>query len=151
MIPSSEISFQTLTVHSPIFSALLGVLSKREAGDFHGSAWANGDTSSPLDFWGPVDGGCGLQEREMILTCWITAQIFWLGAEQKFRTTIKVYFGPQNFFFSTLRTALCEQKATFPREATGCQNILCLRMEAPASIQMLLATAEGFNVSSILD
>lgn len=72
------------------------------------------------------DVGEGLQEREMILTCWITAQIFWLGAEQKFRTTIKGFFLIRRtffFFFSffneTLPIALCEQKATFPREATG--------------------------------
>lgn len=59
-------------------------------------------------------GGGGLQQREMILTCWITAQIFWLGAEQKFRTTIEGFFwSAELFFFFNELFAHKEQNATF--------------------------------------
>lgn len=134
MIPSSEISFQTLTVCAPIFNTLLGVLSRRKRATFMVLPKQMA-LQVLLDFWGPND---GLQEREIIFTCWIRTQIFWIAGFSFHRT-----------FHEASYCIVSNKQLSLWTDWMSDWTILCLSIKAPASM-MLLATKQQRVLMSAL-
>lgn len=143
MIPSSEISFQNLTVCAPVFNTLLRVLSTRKRATFT----VLHKQMAPqvlLDFWGPND---GLNERRTaaeinylnlldtspdILNCCLTL-------EQN-KVSIKVCHFTE-LLYEASYCIVSNKQLSLWTDWMSDWTILCLSMKAPASM-MLLATKQ---------